>query len=233
MATAGRLVTSALKKARVLGIDQTPTAVQMQDGLESLNWLLDSLWIERLAVPYELNENFSWVSGQASRTIGVGGNFVTTRPVKIVSAFVRDSSGYDHPVRVAKSRDEYDAVCSKSQTGRPDLIYYEPGVVTGTIYAYPVPDQTYTIYLNSHKRIESFAAHTEAADLLPGYERMIVHNLAVELSANYGKEILPSVQAIAISSKRALKNFNAPTHILDMPSGLPGTEDHHFNILTG
>jgi hypothetical protein len=90
VATANDLITAALRRARAIGKDQVPTADEAADCLAELNRMLDEWWNDGLAVFQIKQENFALVANQASRTIGVGGNFNTTRPLKLLDGcFVR------------------------------------------------------------------------------------------------------------------------------------------------
>ena len=213
--TAGDLVTSALKKARVLGQDQTASPGDMSDGLAALNAMLDSWWLERLAVYRQRQESFTW-SG-ASNTIGSGGDFSTTRPVKVTGAFFRVGST-DHPLTII-TREQYDSEPLKSTSGTPAYLFYDPEYPLGKLYLFPVPAEG-ELFLSSYQQIEAFTSPTDEADLPPGYERAVIFNLAVEIAPEYGLEAPGSVQRIAAQSKSILKRHNATPSVLSMPSGL-------------
>src|SRR5688572_8871221 len=68
--------------------------------LGRLNSFMEGLSIDRASVLSITQDNLALTAGTVSYTIGSGGAFNTTRPVKIVNAFVRDSSNYDTPVDV-------------------------------------------------------------------------------------------------------------------------------------
>lgn len=210
MATALDLVKKSMRLCGALGQGEVPTANEATDGLNTLNAMLDSWSIDRLMVYHILQENFSWASGNASRTIGSGGNFSTTRPTKIESGFTRISN-QDYPFRVV-DREHYDAITDKTtQSSYPEIIYYDATMATGTIYAYPVPSSTITVYINSWKQLGSLSALTTSLSLPPGYQRAIEYNLAVEIAPEYGMSVPASVMDIAVKSKAAIKRINAPS----------------------
>ena len=82
MATALDVITKALGLTNAVGIDQTLTASEAQLGLDAFNALLEEWSIEGLAVYAQANQTFNTVANQAVYTIGTGGNWATTRPIK-------------------------------------------------------------------------------------------------------------------------------------------------------
>lgn len=209
MTTALQLITTAAKNIKAIGGDEALTNTEANDGLVLLNAMLDSWWIDRLAVYQVQLENFSLTSGQGSRTIGATGQWVTTRPERIESAFIRQNS-IDWPL-IQYTFDQYDAIPVKTTQGQPQYFFYDPAYPTATIYFYFVPSSTYTVYFRSWKRLQNFASLTEDMALPSGYERAIYWNLAVEMFPQFmDGEVPGTVLRQAMLSKGAVQSFNAP-----------------------
>jgi hypothetical protein len=216
--------------ARAIGRDQTASAEDSADGLVSLNALLDVWWNDGLTVYQIQQENFALVAGQASRTIGSGGNFNTTRPIKIVDGCFVRRNGTDSKVRVLENRAEYDAIPVKTTQGLPFALFYDPGMSTGTIYFYYVPDAADTIYLNSLKRLASLSALNTAVTLPPGYDQLIVDGLAIQLAPEYGLEAPASVLRSFAATRRVLEITNARVPVLETdPALLPRSAGYDIN----
>lgn len=212
-------ILDVIKKAlRPYGVSN-PTATEADDALSAANAMLESWSIERLYVYHILEETFTWSSGNASRTIGSGANFSTTRPTRIAGGFTRISN-VDYPFRVI-DKEEYDAIANKTTQGQyPEYIYYDNAATTGVIYGYPVPSTSISIHINSWKQLQSFTALTDVIALPPGYRRAIESNLSIELQGDYPDLQLPdSVVEIARQSKAAIKSFNLPTIIANLGLG--------------
>lgn len=232
MATANDLITAAFKRGRILGADQVPGASEAADALAAFNRMLDTWWIDRLAVFQVQQENFPLVVGQASRTIGVGGNFNTTWPVKIVEGCFVRRGGVDYPVKVIDDRTEYDRIRVKSSAGMPLALFYDRAYPLGTIYFYYVPDVADTIYLNSWKRLQTLAALVTAISLPPGYEELIVDGLAIKLCPDYGMTAPQDVKQSFSTTKKLLGQVNAPSLVMSMdPNLLP--QRAGYDIRTG
>lgn len=231
MATAGSIITRALRLLGALGEGQTPSATQYTDGLEVLNAMVDSWRNERLMVYQLQKESVSWVSG-ASKTIGAGGDWNTTRPVRIEAAFVRDAMGNDYPMQVLRDRTEYDAIILKTTTSNlPSWLFYDPAYPLGTIYLYPVPSASVTIYIDTWAVLSGFSSTSDSISLPPGYERALAYNLAVDWAPEFG-EAQPNVIQLAASSKRGVKSINNPQLIAQTELGYVNRSGK-FNINTG
>lgn len=64
-----------------------------------------------------------------------------------LNAYIRDSAGQDTPVQLI-TRQEYEAIASKTDPGAPDRIYIDRSTNSPTLYVYPVPSVgTYSLRL--------------------------------------------------------------------------------------
>lgn len=217
--TALSMISRAMRLARVKGVDQTPTAQEAADGLYALNSMLDSWSIEGRMV-YKIDQNtHSWGAGVASRTIGSGGNFNTTRPIHIErdGNFFRTAGGLDYPV-VAMERESYDLMTDKTSEGStPNFLFYDGGFPTRTLYASPIPGEALTLYLNTWKPLQQFTSLTTQIALPAGYQATIEYNLAVWIAPEYGAAAVAAVsgnvERMAAVLKQAIRNVNTPNTI--------------------
>lgn len=216
MSTANDLITAALRRARILGADQVPSASESADGLATLNRMLDAWWNKRLLVYQVVQENFALVAGQVSRTIGTGGNFNTTRPVKLADGCFVRRSGVDYPLGLIEDRTIYDAISVKSTPGLPSLVFYDPVYPLGVLYFYFTPDAADSVYLNSWKRLQTFAALVTVVSLPPGYEDLIVDGLAIKLCPEYGMAVSGDLRRGFAETKRSLGQVNSPSLVMDL-----------------
>lgn len=235
MTTANDLISRAMRLIGVLGTGRrTLTANESTDGLEALNSMMGAFSVERMMVYQILEENFPLVVGTANYTIGTGGTFNTTRPVRIENVFLRDSANNDYPV-MQVFNEAYDSIPLKTVTSRPQYFYYDPVYPLAYIRLMYVPAYADTIYINSWKQLQSFTDGTTALALPPGYERMIAYNLAVEIAPEYSQEASSDVKRTAIQSKAAIKRINALIPIADVSeASLSGRGGYgKRNIYTG
>jgi hypothetical protein len=67
----------------------------------------------------------------------------------------------------------------------------------------------------------------------PGYLRCFKYNLAIEIANEFGVEPPPTVQRIAMASKRDLKRINFADDIMSLPYNLINRRQQRFNIYAG
>lgn len=180
LSTAQDLIDSALRLLGVVDQEGTPSTAQRNQGLDSLNALVDSLILNRLVNYREDDEAITLTT--ASTTWGSGGTINTTRPVKILSAR-RVSGSYEYPLRI-KTIAEYRDLVDKSVTGTINGLAYDPTITSGygTLYAI---GGVGAIKVTSLKPWTQYAALNTSLGLPPGYARFLRHALAVELSPEY------------------------------------------------
>lgn len=203
------------------GIDGSLTTAEGVYYLRKMNTMLDAWSIERLMCYAILQESFALTVDDGTYTIGSGGDFNTTRPTKIVSAFLRDSSSSDTPITILPF-DRYDAIVNKSVTGSyPTYLFYDAAFVSGlgTIKLYPLPLSGLTLYINSWQQLQQFANVSTALSLPPGYQRAIESNFSIECAPGYIK-ISAELAKIARESKAAIKSINLPDSIMRLDVGV-------------
>lgn len=210
MATANDLIEHAALKLGAKMTGEALTADEANDSLDILNSMLDAWAIDGFLVYQIVQDSYSWASGNASRTIGSGGNLNGARPVRIESGTCfRDSSNVDYPVAIVRDRATYDSLVSKTDTTTfPEILYYDTAYPLGTIYVYPVPSSTLTLKLNHWQTLQNFASLTTDLALPKGYQWCIEHNLAVALAPVFSIEPAGRVVVEALRSKMALMRSN-------------------------
>lgn len=233
MSTEATIISRAMRLIGVLSSGDSPTTNESSDAQVALNAMVASWNNERLMCYAIQDESFSLVAAQTSYTIGTGGDFNTTRPVRIEGAYVV-SSNNTYDVEVI-TEIQYAAIPDKTTTSTwPDTICYRPTMTNsrGTILVYPVPTAVSTLHLLTRTQLTAFSATTDTVTLPPGWEDALAANLAVVIAPEFGKEASPTVVDMARKTKAAIKIVNSQpfraTNELSImfPSGRP-------NILTG
>lgn len=221
MATAISMLTRSMRLIGAIGKGETPDEDEATDGLSALNTMLDSWRLERLLVYQILQTSHTWPASTTSRTIGTGGNLNVARPVKIDSAFVRDSNNQDFQMEILEDRTQYDGIAIKSTTSTfPDLLFYDTAFPLGTIYVYPVPSEQVTLLLNTWQALQSFSSLTTTLALPPGYQRAIEYGLGIEIAPEYGRTVSAEYLIAAVQSKAAIMGMNRPSMIARVDDGL-------------
>jgi len=235
MATAAEIIENGLRKLGVIASGADPSSAEQADGLTALNEMIESFSNESVFIFDDNEETFLLTTSKASYTMGSGGDFDTTRPLKISKARIQLNTS--NPVIELRmdilSLDEWAKIVQKNISSNiPRSIYIDYSYPLATINVYPIPSVAQSIILNSMKVVQSFATAATAVSLPPGYNRMLTYNFAVEVASEYGVEPSPTVQRIANESKANIMRLNTKlplsnNGIADMLNGAP------FNWLTG
>ena len=230
MATPSSIILRGLQMIGEKPIGGTLTSSEQTTYLAVLNAMLESWSIDSLMCYQELQESFALTTGDGTYTIGSGGDFNTTRPVKIILAFVRDSSNYDVPVEIINDSAWNNIRVKSTGNTYPSYLNYDQAYVAGlgTINLYPLPSASLTLFISTLKQLLAFATISETVSLPPGYQRALESNLAIELAAGQ-IQVSQEVLKIAKESKAAIKQVNAPSPILKIEF----SNARGGNILTG
>lgn len=238
--TGNDLIRAAMRLIQVAAVDVDLTAEELKDGLESLNRMLDSWSADELMLYQVVREQFELASNENPYSIGYGGTWDTSRPMKIVDAYLTLNNGsipVDYPMMVL-NYDDYNAIRLKTlSTNFPGYIYYQPSFPMAYVYIYPIfaPNDPATtgpayITLSSWKPFDVVIDPTATIALPPGYWEAIVFNLAVRIAEEYQFDIRPTTVNLATSALKRLKRINQRTRTLQTDTALMNTSQMRYNI---
>lgn len=213
MATARTIIRRAMQKAGILSKTEVPSANEANDGLDTLNDLMSSLSNDELMVYASTLEEFTLVPNQATYTIGTGGDFNTSRPVSIVSAYIRNDT-VDYELKQISEKNYDLDIGVKTTLSMPDSYSYSNGYPLSALTLYPVPSDSYRIFIRSEKQLSQFTLDAEIS-LPPGWSQFLVYQLAIMLAPEYGQPIDPVNIDIARMSKASIENQVAVNRSMD------------------
>ena len=232
--TAGDQINGALRLIGQLAEGETPSPETSADALTALNQMLDSWSIERLAVYTTYDQSYTWPANTATRTLGPSGNFVGTRLAIIDEAtYFRDpSSGVSFNVQLVNQQ-QYNSIALKTVTSTyPQILLSDQTYPDTTLTTYPVANMALEWHFFSMIPLVTAASLFTILEFPSGYLRAFRYNLACELAPEFGVEPSPTVQRIAMTSKRNLKRINNPFDLMAMPYGITGTREP-YNVYSG
>lgn len=231
------VINPALRRLGVIAEGEVPTYDQANDGLASLNSLMDQWAAERLQI-FSITRTTWNISGVIPYTVGLTGTIPIARPVYIDHVnFIDTSPSPDVEFQMQPLTDDaFAAIAIKGLTSTlPQYWYYNPTYPLGTLTLYPIPTQAGlqgVIYAPT--AVTEFAALTTTVSLPPGYRRMLINNLAIELCADYDKEPPAGVVKAAMESLGAIKRANI--RLMDLsfePAALCSSQTGAWSIRTG
>jgi hypothetical protein len=233
------LIKEAMHIAGVIDLDDEPTPREISVGMNSLNEMLMQWSAQRLIIRASTPENFTLTAGQASYTIGIGGNLNTVKPITIEYGYIRDSSGVDNSLEIIKVEQYDDYEDKYVTTGLPTQLAFDPGVAqqtsqTGTVLLYPTPDKAYTLHIHSQKALTGFVTITDTCTFEDEYVEAIVYNLAARIWRKFrsiDQPIPTDIATIARDALMTLERINSITPVvqLDLPRAKTGTG---YNIMS-
>ena len=233
--TAGDQINAALRLIGQLAEGETPSAATSQDALAALNQMLDSWSVERLSVYSTQDQVFTWPANTATRTLGPTGNFVGNRPVLVDdSTYFRDpESGVSFGIAMINQQ-QYNGIALKTVVSTyPQVMFTNMTFPDITMTIYPVPTKDLEWHIVSVEELSQPALLNTTLSFPPGYLRCFKYNLACEIAAEFGVEAPPTVQRLAMSSKRNLKRINNPDDLMSIPYSLVNRRLRRFNVYAG
>ena len=213
--TAQDIINSALRKIGALATGESPTTDESNDALETLNDMIDSWNIQRLAIYQVQRLVFNFSAGKGTYTYGTGGDFNAARPVRIERASVLSNANASQPLELPiayLTTGEWQQTPVKNVTsGLPFRLYDDGSFPLRNLTYWPTPsDGTVQPVLYPWAQLTEFADLVTSYSFPPGYARAIKLNLAIDLAPEFGvTQINPAVVATAADAIGRIKALNA------------------------
>lgn len=232
MATVADLIAGAFRVLGVLAADEIPSASEQSNAFDSLNRMMDSWANERLTLFATSRDTYALTPGLNPHTIGTGGTFNVTRPIRIdrASLVLANSSNAELPLNILDD-EGWQLAQGKTTQGTPVYLWPETKYPLINLWLNPVPLNADTLVLYTWQQLGRFAAATSTVAFPPGYEEAILFNLAKRLAPEYGATLSPEAAETAVESLASVKRLNTkPAYLRSDPALL-----HHqpFNVISG
>ena len=220
--TVQNVVNWALQDLNVIGAEETATGADSAAGLDRLNRLLDQWAAERLMM-YTVTRTIWTIDTSTSYTVGSGADIDVARPIHLESVHYQDTSvspTYERQMNPL-TEDAWEAIPQRTLTGvYPTSWYYNPTYANATLHLWPVPtSSSLEGVMYAWAQVAEYDALTDTVALPPGYRRLIITNLAVELSAAFGRQPSPATVAAASDSLATVKRTNKRLMDLSIDTG--------------
>ena len=183
--TAYDLIAASLRKLGVHPGSETVTADEASDALDELNRLLSTWTIRRRLVYQQHTLSGPLTGGVPTYTLGPGGTFSQERLLQIRSAYSR-LANVDYPCSVV-SADQWALITLKSlPVTWPVVLYYEAAYPLATLYVWPVPASSVTLFLVGDVAFTQLTQPSQTLSFPPGYADALVYALGKRLAPEYG-----------------------------------------------
>jgi hypothetical protein len=190
--TRDQLIAGALRIAGAIAQGETPSATLVTETAEALNMLVKSMQADGMPL-WALKKYEVTLTATGDYTIGVSQTVNTPKPLKVLQAYLHNtSSDVDTPIRVI-NKQEYEMLGNKTSVGLPNQLYYEPLITTGVMHVHPVPDATiaaaYTVKIIYQRPFEDFDATADEPDFPQEYYDCLKFGLADRIAPEHGLSI--------------------------------------------
>ena len=206
-ATVDSVVLGALRLLGAKEAGEVATADESADGLVLINEVFEEWNLARYMQTSTVELTQTLTSSDGNYTFGTGGDN-STRPVKIVNGFIRDSSGFDHQLRII-DYDQYSSINLKSTSvSIPYSMYCRYEYPLAVVHLWPVPSDSNTLHLEAYA---AFPATTAGAtiDLAPSYIKALKYQLARTWAPEFKlRDTFPLVEKIFQETQAWIKRIN-------------------------
>lgn len=233
--TFGDIVLAGLRNSGIVGLGQTASSEDMNQGCSTLNDMI-AQWQQRRYLVYRLVEYSVPCNGSESYQIGPGGDIsVAQRPAAINAAFARqvinaNPNKIDYPLSILPSRETYSQIAMKQLQSFPEWCWYDADTPLGKLYVYPIITNQFELHVIFRQQLQTAMALTDEISLPAEYREALVYNLAIRLSANYGLPLNPTVAKLAKAALETMRTINAQVPTMNMPVIL--RSGVHYNVFS-
>lgn len=233
--TALEIIRGSLGLSNAVGADQQLTALETSDSLAVFNDLLEIFNTKNLAVYGAANQTFNTVIGQAVYTIGTGGDWNTTRPVRINDPAYAVVNGSSYPF-YSMTQAEYNQITVKTQTQQfPYRYLYVNAFPLGLVTLWPVPSAVTALTFSIDGQLTAISSVGTTISFPPGYANAFRYKLGVMLMPYFGKKAVdfPDIVQIANDSFADICRANKKLTMMQYPYGLAQNNPNYQDFIAG
>jgi len=232
MATVREIISDAAKTIGALAAGETLPASEATDGLNILNRMVATFSNEQLIIYARTTDEFTLTGNQQSYTWGTSGDFNSARPLSVELALAKiTGQNEEYPVKILTAQEWANITDKTTTSSLVSRVYIEFTNPTVTVKTWPIPNAANKLIFYSLKPLSSFSALGDSVSLPPGYDEMLVSNLALRLAPSYGKAASAELIEIARQSKANIKRINSKPELLTSDPVISGRRI--YNIYTG
>lgn len=225
--TAYGLIKGALRLIGASTADEEVPIEEAGDGLNTLNQMLDAWNADRLMVYTISSQDFPFVVGKQAYTLGSGGDFDMTRPVRISGMssilLANPDNRIEVPITMYNTRDWQLKMPVKQVDGSfPQICYDDGSFPLRVLNFWPIPQQQNDVRIYSWQPLLLLDSLKTNITLPQAYARALRFNLAIDLAPEYDKEPSATVVARAKESLSLIRTINQPE--MELRSDLIATE---------
>ena len=225
MTTMRQILKGSLRLINVVSANEEPSPDDMDISLAAMNGLIDSLGTDILNIFTFTPYRFMLTPGKQQYTLGPGGDWNTTRPmrieqVKLMLYPIVTGTGTNQvittngsntlflPINMAND-EEFSAITVRGlQNPWPTVMYDNGNYPLRQLSFWPIPTQAQAVELWLWDPLVDYDTLDNQLNLPPGYERYLRMKLAVEVAAEFGKTVQDTVMLALMEAEANIKRLN-------------------------
>lgn len=213
--TVEEIINGSARLAGIKGAGRSLNSEQTFAIMSVLKQMLKFWENENVLIHAITRSSFTLVTPKSAYSIGPGGDLDAARPENIINIV---HSAESDTLLSNIDASAYAVLSATVQSGVPSKYWYNPTIPFGVISLDRTPNAGDVLHIDSLSALTEFYALSDRLGLPEGYERAIRYNLALEISAEYGKEPSALIIKNAIESLDILKRHNRRVPSMTIPS---------------
>jgi hypothetical protein len=221
--TASEIITAAHKELELIPIGGSVTTDAQTFALQKLNLIVKNM----MGPSNQIYRGMKvWQRASSTLTLTAKNNFDIysgstdldlIAPVDLINVLIRNTDNEDRPLKRI-TRDEYDAITGKSETGDPSKYLYEREYEYGTIYFDTViSDTSDTAILTYHRALFDIDTVTDDVDYPQEWHLVLVYLLVKHLAPKYGRDYGPWAPLLQEAIENATTTYPEETTVYFQP----------------
>ena len=227
------IVVDALRELNILAAGEVASSDEAISGMAALNRLIDEWAAERLMIYTNTRTLWTILPNQQDYSVGPGGDVNIPYPmfvehVNFINAAINPALEFQ---LTPLTNDAWARVPIKTLPApMPTSFYWNATFPLGTLQLWPLQTlATLQGVMYAPEQAVEFTDLSTVIVLPPGYRRMLVKNLAMELLPSYQLQANPVLADQAADSKATVKRANITQMDLSVdPGALIGGRGSHF-----
>ena len=236
MANALDIISRSLRTINAIATGEVPSAAEGQDAFIALNGMIDSFQAQRLMIFNVQRVVLGDLTiGQQAYSLGPGGYFDMARPAKIERYGIISLNNPAQPLELPLNTDGQNmtldgwaSIPTKNvQSALPLYVWDDGGFPLRTLNYWCIPSANVQATIYPWIALNSFPDLVTDIEFPPAYYELLVYNLALRLSAEFGGNIPQIVSSMAVQSVARVKSSNVPLLEMGMDPSLTSRSGYY------
>lgn len=208
--TAGRLIRFAMKDAGWLQEGDDPNSEQLAENLQRLNDMINMWQTQGLKLFLLKDQSITLVAGQATYTLGTGGDVSMNKPLRVLQAYWLSSANIRTPLNPL-SWEEYLRLSQTTSTGAINSYFVNKQTTLLNVSFWNTPDAvaaTGTCHLLITQQASNMISLDESVAFPPEWFMALRWGLADEISSGQPESVQQRCQMRAAAFREALEGWD-------------------------